>query len=174
MNVGNLFLLMASVTSLLLSVNCSWTNVLNWASQSRQHSTQCLCWSLRLLFSLKGFPKCLTQRSRHLSRMQLVSLVFVHDVDTLCWCLIFKFHATSGLPTIHRPNTAEIFVSPTAPPSPWTSEFSCSWAWSRAMDENGLSVLCITNEPSQNVWNTSRCWRGSSHMSRMCTESLLA
>ena len=56
---------------------------------------------------------------------------------------------TSGPETIHHLRAAGFSVKPTAPQSPLLDSFSCSWAWSSAMAENGRFVLC-------NEWPTAK------------------
>ena len=104
-----------------------------------------------LLVSLKGFPRCSNDDSTFKTSFPNAACVC-----SCCWYFSavtespdsLVIRATSGPLTIHLPSAAGFSVSPTAPPSPLTSEFSCSWAWSRAMDENSLdsSSQCPLNK----------------------------
>ena len=63
----------------------------------------------------------------------------------------------SGPATIHLLRAAAFSVRPTAPPSPLTRAFNCSCAWSSAIPENDLVVLCATNLPSKK-WVYTEGW----------------
>ena len=156
---------MTSVIGFVLWIILSVTNALYWSWPTFWISLTDSTTSLGMvsfvsnenkspLSSLKGFPSSFTTFTRLFTFFKKV----VCREGTCSWCFVDSFsraHCSSycltilaipGPPIIQRLRALG-FVSPTAPPSPLMAAFSCSFAWSRAIEENVRLVLLTTKAP---------------------------